>query len=127
MDRQEMMELFKATAEIQTPEGLAAYRAFAAALTTPILQKLELESIMRQLFAVERLGPGAQAVYPVGFITKNTSGFTQKCVLKNCVNSGEALTDNAEGNPDPSLERGRCRDYLVREYAVSTVEAHGNL
>ncbi len=65
MDRQEMMELFKATAEIQTPEGLAAYRAFAAALTTPILQKLELESIMRQLFAVERLGPGAQAVYPV--------------------------------------------------------------
>jgi len=65
MDRQEMMELFKATAEIQTPEGLAAYRAFAAALTTPILQKLELESIMRQLFAVEKLGPGAQAVYPI--------------------------------------------------------------
>lgn len=65
MDRQEMMELFRATAEIQTPEGLAAYRAFAAALTTPILQKIELESIMRQLFAVERLGPGAQAVYPI--------------------------------------------------------------
>jgi len=65
MERQEMMELFKATADIQTPEGLAAYRAFAAALTTPILQKIELESIMRQLFAVERLGPGAQAVYPI--------------------------------------------------------------
>jgi len=65
MDRKEMMELFKATAEINTPEGVAAYRAFAAALTTPILQKIELESIMRQLFAVERLAPGAQAVYPV--------------------------------------------------------------
>jgi hypothetical protein len=65
MDRQEMMELFKATAEITTPEGLAAYKAFAAAITTPILQKIELESIMRQLFAVERLGPGAQASYPV--------------------------------------------------------------
>jgi len=65
MDRQEMMELFRATAEIQTPEGLAAYRAFAAALTTPILQKIELESLMRQLFAVERLAPGAQAVYPI--------------------------------------------------------------
>ena len=65
MDRQEMMDLFKATAEIQTQEGLAAYRAFAAALTTPILQKIELESIMRQLFAVERLAPGAQAVYPI--------------------------------------------------------------
>lgn len=64
MERQEMQELFKATAE-QTPEGLAAFRAFAAAITTPILQKIELESIMRQLFAVERLAPGAQAVYPV--------------------------------------------------------------
>lgn len=64
MERHEMQELFKATAE-HTPEGYAAYKAFAAALTTPILQKIELESIMRQLFAVERLAPGAQAVYPV--------------------------------------------------------------
>ena len=65
MTKQEMMELFRATADIDTPEGLAAYRAFAAAITTPILQKIELESIMRQLFVVEKLGPGAQAVYPV--------------------------------------------------------------
>jgi len=61
MERQEMMELFRATADINTEEGIAAYRAFAAAITTPILQKVELESIMRQLFSVERLGPGAQA------------------------------------------------------------------
>jgi len=65
MDKREMQELFKATSNITTPEGLAAYRAFAAALTTPILQKIEQESIMRKLFAVERLAPGAQAVYPV--------------------------------------------------------------
>ncbi|MHA1833723.1 MAG: hypothetical protein ACTSV7_07005 [Candidatus Baldrarchaeia archaeon] len=65
MDKREMQELFKATADINKPEGIAAYRAFAAALTTPILQKIELESVMRQLFAVERLAPGAQAVYPV--------------------------------------------------------------
>lgn len=65
MEKHEMQELFKATANVQTPEGLAAYRAFAAALTTPILQKIELESIMRQMFTVERLGPAAQAVYPV--------------------------------------------------------------
>ena len=65
MERKEMQELFRATAEVHTPEGLAAYRAFAAALTTPILQKFELESIMRSMFAVERLAPGAQAVYPV--------------------------------------------------------------
>lgn len=64
MDIKEMQELFKATAEF-SPEGSAARKEFAAALTTPILQKIELESIMRQLFAVERLGPGAQAVYPV--------------------------------------------------------------
>lgn len=65
MDKREMQELFKATADINKPEGIAAYRAFAAALTTPILQKIELESVMRKLFAVERLAPGAQAVYPV--------------------------------------------------------------
>jgi hypothetical protein len=59
-----MQELFKATAEA-TPEGAAAFRAFAAAITTPILQKIELESIMRQMFNPERLAPGAQAVYPV--------------------------------------------------------------
>ena len=65
MDLKEMQELFCETANIHTPEGLAAYRAFAAAITTPILQKIEMESIMRQMFAVERLAPGAQAVYPV--------------------------------------------------------------
>jgi len=58
MERQEMQELFAETANIHTPEGLAAYRAFAAALTTPILQKIEMESIMRKLFTVERLAPG---------------------------------------------------------------------
>jgi len=60
MELKEMQDLFKATAE-QTPEGQLAFRAFAAALTTPILQKLELESIMRQLFTTEVLPPGAQA------------------------------------------------------------------
>ena len=65
MDIKEMRKLFAKTAEINTPEGLAAYKAFSAAITTPILQKLELESIMRQLFSVEVLAPGAQAVYPV--------------------------------------------------------------
>jgi hypothetical protein len=64
MELNEMQELFRATAEAG-PEGVAAFRAFAAAITTPILQKIELESIMRSMFAVERLAPGAQAVYPV--------------------------------------------------------------
>ena len=61
MERKEMQELFAKTSDIHTPEGLAAYRAFAAALTTPILQKIEMESIMRKLFTVEKLAPGAQA------------------------------------------------------------------
>lgn len=60
-----MQELFRATADVSTEAGLAAYKAFASALTTPILQKIELESIMRKMYAVERLAPGAQAVYPV--------------------------------------------------------------
>ncbi len=65
MDRQKLAELFKATAALDTPEGVEAYKAFAQALTVPILQEIKDASIMRQLFAVERLAPGAQAVYPV--------------------------------------------------------------
>ncbi len=65
MDENRMKELFAATASVQTPEGREAMKEFAAALTTPILQKVELDSIMRQLFAVENLGPGAQASYPI--------------------------------------------------------------
>ena len=59
--KRELAELFKATAA-QGAEGIAAFKAFCAAITIPILQKIELESIMRQLFAVEKLGPGAQAM-----------------------------------------------------------------
>lgn len=65
MEIKEMKKLFAETANFHTAEGLAAYRAFASALTTPILQKLEIESIMRNMFATERLEPGAQAIYPV--------------------------------------------------------------
>jgi len=65
MERKEMQDLFKATAAVDTPEGLAAYKAFAAALTIPILQDIREASMVRQLFAVEPLGPGAQASYPV--------------------------------------------------------------
>jgi len=65
MDKQKLAELFKATAAFDTPEGVEAYKAFAQALTVPILQEIRDASIMRQLFAVERLAAGAQAVYPV--------------------------------------------------------------
>jgi hypothetical protein len=65
MDRTKLQEMFQATAAIDTPEGVEAYKAFAQALTVPILQEIRDASIMRQLFAVERLAPGAQAVYPV--------------------------------------------------------------
>ena len=67
MERKEIQKLFKATAEMSA-EGMAARKEFAAALTTPILQKIELESIMRKLFTVEKLAPGAQAVGYGGFI-----------------------------------------------------------
>jgi len=65
MDISEKRELFKATAAIDTPEGREAYRAFAASSTKPILQKLEQMSYMRQLFRVEKLGPGQQPTYPL--------------------------------------------------------------
>jgi len=40
-------------------------KEIAAAITVPILQLVRDQSLARQLFAVEPLGPGAQAAYPV--------------------------------------------------------------
>jgi len=65
MDRSELVKLFKAAASVDGSGSIAALKDFAAALTIPILQKIELDSIMRGLFAVERLEPGAQASYPI--------------------------------------------------------------
>lgn len=65
MDRSEMQALFRATASTDTPEGVRARQEFAAAIDVPILQEIRLRSVMRDLFAVEELAPGAQAVYPV--------------------------------------------------------------
>lgn len=65
MDRSEMQGLFKATASTNTPEGARARQELAAAIDVPILQEIKLRSVMRDLFAVEELAPGAQAVYPV--------------------------------------------------------------
>ncbi len=65
MDRDKLIEMFKATASASGDGRIAAFKDFAAALTIPILQKIELDSIMRGLFSVEVLGPGAQASYPI--------------------------------------------------------------
>lgn len=65
MDRSELIKLFKAAASVDGSGSIAALKDFAAALTIPILQKIELDSIMRGLFAVERLEAGAQASYPI--------------------------------------------------------------
>ncbi|MCK5015702.1 MAG: hypothetical protein KAS32_01405, partial [Candidatus Peribacteraceae bacterium] len=61
----ELKELFRTTAAMETPEGQAAYKEFCAAIKTPILQEVKHLSSARDLFAVEILEPGAQAVYPV--------------------------------------------------------------
>jgi hypothetical protein len=65
MNKTKKMKLFQATAALHTSAGQQAYRAFAASSTKPILQKLEEQSYMRQLFTVERLGPGQQPTYPL--------------------------------------------------------------
>lgn len=66
MSRAEMQNLFKATASADNnPKAAAAFREFAQALTTPILQEIRLRSVVRELFSEEVLAPGAQAVFPV--------------------------------------------------------------
>ncbi len=65
MEEKEMGNLFKETADAHTPSGFAAFTEFCAAIETPILQEVRLQSVVRGLFAEERLGPQAQAVYPI--------------------------------------------------------------
>lgn len=65
MTLEEKRDLFKETAAIDTPEGRMKFQAFAASLTGPILKKLDEVSIMRELFTVENLAPGAQPNYPI--------------------------------------------------------------
>jgi len=60
-DRQQLLRETAGT----TLEAQLKFHELAQAMTGPILQKLEEESIMRQLFTVERLAPGAQPEYPV--------------------------------------------------------------
>jgi hypothetical protein len=61
----EMKPLMRATASADENESARAYKEFCAAIKTPILQEIKYQSTARQLFAVEMLEPGAQAVYPV--------------------------------------------------------------
>jgi len=63
----DMKDLFKATASLdpESHEGKKARIELAAAIKVPILQEVKFQSAVRELYAVEVLEPGAQAVYPV--------------------------------------------------------------
>ncbi len=65
MKREDLVRLFKEAAQINDHGFSEKFKELAAAITIPILQKVELESIMRQLFVTEVLEPGAQAEYPI--------------------------------------------------------------
>jgi hypothetical protein len=66
MNKEQMQALFRETADCNVSEdSRAKFKAFAQAITTPILQEIRLRSVVRGLFAEEHLAPGAQAVYPV--------------------------------------------------------------
>lgn len=53
----------------------------------------------------------------------NLSSSMRKLIELISVNSGKPLTDDAEGNPEPSPFWGRCNDYPVEEYIRSLMEA----
>lgn len=65
--------------------------------------------------------------YDMNTNSYNLSRALQKCIALNPVNSGEPLTDDAEGNPEPSLAIGRCNDYPKGEYIKSLMEAQDTL
>lgn len=65
MKKEDLIRLFKESASINDHGFADRFKDLAAAITVPILQQVELQSVARQLFAVEVLEPGAQAEYPI--------------------------------------------------------------
>lgn len=65
IDFKDLVELFKATASTDESERITRYKEFCAAIKTPILQEVKDRSVVRELFSVDPIPPGAQAVYPV--------------------------------------------------------------
>lgn len=62
-------------------------------------------------------------VYDSSNNSYDLSSIMKKLMMLIPVNSGKPLTDGAEGNPEPSLVRGRCNDYPIEEYIRSLMEA----
>ena len=60
---EQLKQKFKETASAR--QDSPVHEEFGAAIKIPILQEVDLQSVVRDLFAVEELGPGVQAVYPV--------------------------------------------------------------
>lgn len=60
-NEEQLKEILKATAS----NNEEARKAIAQAISVPILQLVRDSSLARQLFAVEKLEPGAQASYPI--------------------------------------------------------------
>jgi len=65
IDFKDLVELFKATASNDETERKTRYMEFCAAIKTPILQEIKLQSVVRELFSVDPIPMGSQAVYPV--------------------------------------------------------------
>jgi len=65
MDLSKLKEYVRAVATADESSREVLLKEFCAAIRTPILQEIKYQSIARELFAVEVLEPGAQAVYPV--------------------------------------------------------------
>lgn len=63
--KREIAVLLREVASAKGPKAEQLNQELAAALTTPILQEVKLRSVVRELFTVENLEPGAQAMYPV--------------------------------------------------------------
>ena len=81
MNLEDKRKLFKATAAIDTPEGIKAGRAFAASLTGPILKKVDEISYMRQLFQVDPIDPADQPSYPISDEFESPIGSFQVWVM----------------------------------------------
>lgn len=112
-ERKEITDLLRQTGSTDKEQALAAQRAFAAALQTPLRQGIIVGDTIGGIFAPEKFDPNARVEYPIDFYRPdNASEFTAYVIP----NQGKIPQRQIEGDylTVPTYDIGAGIDWLLR-------------
>jgi hypothetical protein len=112
-EREQITKLLRQTGSPVKEEALAAQKAFAAALTTPLRQGILVGDIISNIFTPEQFDPSALVQYPIDFYRPDNAGEFTAYVIPN---QGKIPQRQVEGDyvTVPTYDIGAGIDYLLR-------------